>query len=480
MFPAGIGSTLGVGVYVIAGEVAKSMAGPAVVLSFLIAAIASVFAGYEYFEFTIFKWDPVKLLFVTKTVLFWLISRLCYAEFSARVPKAGSAYVYSYVTIGEFIAFVIGWNLILEYSIGSASVVKGMSTYIDSLTGMNRIFEENLPIHISGMAEFPDVFAFSVTMLFSLALAFGARESSLMNNVFTFLNLSVVLFVIIAGSLKADPNNWSIPADKVPPKSGDGGFFPYGWSGVFKGAATCFYGFIGFDCIATAGEEAKNPRKSMPLAIIVSLFVIFLAYFGISTVLTMMLPYYMQNENAPLPYVFRYYGWETAAWAVSIGAIFGLCASLLGSMFPLPRIVYAMASDGLIFKWLGRINARFHTPLYGTLFVGLLTASLAAFLNLSQLVNMMSLGTLIAYSIVAACVLLLRYEVDDEDEKLHVPAPFCYNFHRFLCNSFNLQKPTKLTSLIATCEVTLFCKYNRWLNDQRLSGIFRNFVFSFF
>lgn len=230
-------------------------------------------------------------------------------------------------------------------------------------------------------------------------------------------------------------------------------------AGIFRGAATCFYGFIGFDCIATAGEEATDPKRSMPIAIIGSLIVVFLTYFGISTVLTMMLPYFEQDPNAPLTCVFKHYGWHIAVYMVSIGAIFGLCASLMGSMFPLPRIIYAMSNDGLIFKWMGKIHPRFQTPVYGTMFVGTLTGILAAIFDLSQLVHMMSIGTLFAYSIVAACVLLLRYEVEDHDEKLHIPAPFTQNIIRFLWNTDNVRIPTKLTSIIVTWEVTVFCKY---------------------
>lgn len=386
----GIGSTLGVGVYVLAGEVSKKYAGPAVIISFLIAAIASVFAG------------------------------LCYAEFGARVPKAGSAYIYSYVTIGEFIAFIIGWNLILEYAIGSASVVKGLSTYLDKLCNyaMRDFLQYYLPINVTGLSEYPDFFAFAVTILFACAIAFGAKESTYVNNIFTILNLGVVLFVIIAGLFKVNASNWNIPKESVPEGYGDGGFMPYGISGVIKGAAVCFYGFIGFDCIATAGEEAKNPRKSIPFAVIVSLAMIFLAYFGVSTVLTMMLPYYKQDENAPLPHVFRIYDWTVAEYIVSIGAMFGLCASLMGAMFPLPRIVFAMSSDGLLYKFMGEISPRFKTPFNGTLLTGFLTGCLAAIFNLSQLVNMMSIGTLLAYSMVAGCVLILRYEFDGRSRSI--------------------------------------------------------------
>lgn len=239
-------------------------------------------------------------------------------------------------------------------------------------------------------------------------MAFGARESAMVNNIFTMTNVSVVLFVIIAGSFKANPANWNLKED-IPDGFGSGGFFPYGISGVIKGAAICFYGFIGFDVIATAGEEAKTPQRSIPLAVVVSLTIIFLAYFGISTVLTMMLPYHAQNENAPLPHVFKEFGWTVAEYIVSYGAIFGLAASLMGAMFPLPRVIYAMAKDGLLFEIMGKVHPKFNTPMAGTLIAGTLTGLLAAIFDLNQLVNMMSIGTLMAYSIVAACVMLLRY-----------------------------------------------------------------------
>ncbi|KAH8368700.1 hypothetical protein KR084_005619, partial [Drosophila pseudotakahashii] len=432
----GIGSTLGVGVYVLAGEVSKQYAGPAVVVSFLIAAIASIFAG------------------------------LCYAEFGARVPKAGSAYIYSYVTIGEFIAFLIGWNLILEYAIGSASVVKGLSTYLDQLCGnpMSTFLGTHMPLNVEGMGAYPDLFAFVVTILFSLAIAVGAKESTRVNNVFTMLNLGVVLFVIIAGLFKVSSSNWTIPKSQVPEGYGDGGFMPYGVSGIIKGAAICFYGFIGFDCIATAGEEAKNPKKSIPFAVIVSLAMIFLAYFGVSTVLTMMLPYYEQDEKAPLPHVFRINGWHVAEYVVSIGAMFGLCSSMMGAMFPLPRIVFAMSNDGLLFKFLGDISEKYKTPFKGTMITGLLTGILAAVFNLSQLVNMMSIGTLLAYSMVASCVLMLRYEVDDRRESRIVANGRALSLEqdrpcalwRRIFNLNGQTVPTKQTSRIVTYSVTLF------------------------
>ncbi|XP_037031027.1 cationic amino acid transporter 2 [Bradysia coprophila] len=423
----GIGSTLGVGIYVLAGEVSKFSSGPAIVISFLIAAIASVMAG------------------------------LCYAEFGSRVPKAGSAYIYSYVTIGEFVAFLIGWNLILEYGIGSASVVKALSTYIDALVDekISQYFLSVMPMYVNGLSSYPDFLALGATLVFAMALAFGAKESSFINNIFTICNLGVVLFVVVAGSILATPSNWSIPEDQVPKNGtdfGTGGFAPYGIGGIIRGAAICFYGFIGFDVIATAGEETKNPKKSIPLSVIVSLFVIFLAYFSMSTVLTMMLPYYDQNENAPLPHAFKKFNWSTAEYIVSFGAIFGLCASLMGSMFPLPRVIYAMSSDGLIFEFMGRISKRFKTPMYGTLLAGLLTGLLAAIFNLTQLVSMMSIGTLLAYSIVAACVLLLRFEVDDDQ-----PSNDENSWVGHLWNSHKHKAPTRASAAIVTWTVTLYC-----------------------
>ncbi|XP_063536178.1 cationic amino acid transporter 2 [Cydia strobilella] len=428
----GVGSTLGVGVYVLAGDVAKNYAGPAVILSFLLAAVASVFAG------------------------------LCYAEFGARVPKAGSAYVYSYVCVGEFIAFIIGWNLILEYIIGAASVVKALSEYLDSL--LDKAISTNLqammPMDSPHLARYPDLFAFSVIMLFSVGLAFGVKESTKFNNFCTGVNLCVVLFVIISGSFKADTKNWRIPESEVPKGGKDfgaGGFAPYGVAGIIKGAAVCFYGFIGFDCVATAGEEAKRPQKTIPFAVVASLLVVFLAYCGVSSVLTLMLPYYMQDEKAPFPFVYDHLGWPWAKYAVSVGAICALCSSLLGAVFPLPRIIYAMSSDGLLYRFMGRVSERFQTPLVGTMIAGLFTGTLAMIFELEQLIHMMSIGTLLAYSMVASCVLLLRYERSVSAHKAAEPLNLTIRSAlRQLVNADSHATPTRLSALTVSVLVTLY------------------------
>ena len=390
----GIGSTLGLGIYVLAGQVAATKAGPSVVLSFAVAAIASIFAG------------------------------LCYAEFGARVPKAGSAYVYSYITVGEFMAFIIGWNLVLEYLIGTASVARGYSAYLDSLVkesgwSFASCFRHYMPIDIPHLSAYPDFLSAALTILISVILCIGAKESTKFNSVFTLLNILVVIFVIICGSLKADFQNWNISLEQVQnwtrlqpdltEDRGTGGFFPFGFSGMMAGAATCFFGFVGFDIIATSGEEARNPQKAIPIAISLSLFLVFLAYFGVSAVQTLMWPYYEQNVDAPLPLVFDKVGWKFAKWIVSIGALFGLSTSLLGAMFPLPRILYAMATDGLIFKNLATIHPKYKTPVIATMLSGFSAAFLSAIFDVNQLADMMSIGTLLAYSLVALSVIILRY-----------------------------------------------------------------------
>lgn len=327
---------------------------------------------------------------------------------------------------------------------------------------MSEFFLSVAPMDIVGLGRYPDLFAFVVTMVFSFGIAFGCKESTMVNNVFTLLNLVVVLFVIIAGLFKVNIDNWNIPQDKVPDeKYGTGGFAPYGISGIIKGAAVCFYGFIGFDCIATAGEEAKNPRKSIPFAVIASLGMVFLAYFGISAVITLMLPYYEQDKNAPLPFVFRQFGWTVAEYIVSVGAIFGLCASLMGSMFPLPRIVFAMAADGLLFKCLGDVSPRFQTPVKGTLITGFLCAVLASIFNLSQLISMMSIGTLLAYSMVASSVLILRYKSDDNlnNNGRILRDKVKLGFFTRLLNRNNSTISTKKSAKIVVWSTTIYCKY---------------------
>ncbi|XP_066926154.1 probable cationic amino acid transporter [Clytia hemisphaerica] len=373
----GIGATLGAGTYVVTGQVAANIAGPAVVISFTIAALTSILSG------------------------------LCYAEFGSRVPQTtGSAYTYSYVTVGEIWAFFIGWNLILEYMIGTAADAAALSGSFDYAIGFhvrNWTLENIGAFNTPYLGDYPDILSFVFTIIVTIVLAFGVRESARFTVMFNIFNIIVVIFIIVVGLFYIEPTNWTKGK----------GFFPYGASGVLSGAATCFYAFVGFDIIATTGEEATNPSKSIPIAIVASLVIIFTCYFGVSTVITMMIPYDELDKLSPIPAAFAQRGLGWAHYVISIGAICGLSSSLLGNLFPLPRIIYAMARDGLLFNMFTKIHEKTEVPVNATIYPGIMTAFFALLFDLEELVEMMSIGTLLAYTLVSLCVLILRYQPDE-------------------------------------------------------------------
>ncbi|KAG7317467.1 hypothetical protein KOW79_018502 [Hemibagrus wyckioides] len=375
----GVGSCVGTGMYVVAGLVAKEMAGPGVILSFIIAAVASILSG------------------------------VCYAEFGVRVPKTtGSAYTYSYVTVGEFVAFFIGWNLILEYLIGTAAGASALSSMFDSLA--NHSISRYMITHLGtlnglgkGEESYPDLLALVIAALVTVIVAVGVKNSVSFNNILNVVNLLVWVFVVIAGLFFLSGENWE-----------DGRFLPYGWSGVMQGAATCFYAFIGFDIIATTGEEAKSPNTSIPYAITASLITCLTAYVSVSVILTLMVPYNLIDGDAPLMEMFAVHGFMAGKYIVAVGAIAGLTVSLLGSLFPMPRVIYAMAGDGLLFRFLSHVSPYTETPVVACAVSGFLAAFLALLVSLRDLIEMMSIGTLLAYTLVSVCVLLLRYQPEGD------------------------------------------------------------------
>lgn len=262
----GIGHMMGSGIYVLTATVAKSVAGPAIVVSFLISGIASLLAAFSY------------------------------AEFGVRFPKAGSAYSYTYLAVGEFWAFLVGWNVVLENVIGLAAVARACSAYIDSLLGNVIKFwtEEHVGrINVPFFSEEPDLFAFVIIVVALVVMSVGVRASSHINNIFSMINIAVALLIICVGSYFADTKNWTNPET--------GGFMPYGWHGVLAASASCFYAYVGFDSIASSGEEAKDPQKSLPLATFISMSIVTVIYISISAVLTLMVSYVDITSESGLP-----------------------------------------------------------------------------------------------------------------------------------------------------------------------------------
>ncbi|XP_045868148.1 cationic amino acid transporter 3-like isoform X1 [Meles meles] len=400
----GMGRTVGVGVYFLANEVASNQAGPSIVICFLVAGLTSLLAG------------------------------LCYAEFSARVPHSGSAYLYIYVTVGELWAFITGWNLILCFVVDAFAVVQAWFLTFDILFG-NQISETQ---HETISQYVPEVIAdnlgyfFVIFLFLFMELQYISRRGFVrVFEVFTLVKLLVLSFFIISGFIKGDLQNWKLTEEDYIQAGlngtsslgplGSGGFMPFGFQGILRGSATCFYAFIGFSIIVTRVKESHNPKRSIPMGIVISLLICFLLYFGVSAALTLMVPYYKLPPGSTLPEAFLHIGWVPAYYVVVFAIFCSIFVGIYwGFMFPIRRVIHMMAKDGLLFPVLARFTYGTYGRIVSTLILGIITAIMVFFFGLTDLLDLRSVGTLVSYSLIAFCVLIVRYQIErrkEENEK---------------------------------------------------------------
>jgi basic amino acid/polyamine antiporter, APA family len=400
----GVGATIGAGIYVLTGEVAHNYAGPSMMLSFVLAAVGCGFAA------------------------------LCYSELASMVPVAGSAYTYAYATLGELIAWVIGWDLVLEYAIGSAAVANGWSNYFVEL--LRYLFQIHLdPRLLSSPWDYDihqGVFFFKivtlasgatvnawfnlpavlVTLAVTLVLVVGVRESAGFNAAMVLLNVGVILTIVGLGAAYADPRHWRpfLHEDK-------------GWKGVAEGAARIFFAYIGFDSISTHAEEARNPQRDLAIGILGSLGICTTLYVAVAAVLTGMVPYQQIDVSAPLASAFHCRGLTLAGGLITMGILAGLTSSLLVGNLSQPRILMAMARDGMLPEhFFAAVHPRFRTPWKATILVGVVVALAAALAPLNFLADLVSVGTLFAFVIVCGSVWILRFKSPEIERPFRTPA----------------------------------------------------------
>ena len=401
----GVGAIIGTGIFVLTGQAAAANAGPAIVISMVLAGVTSVLAAF------------------------------CYAEFASAVPVAGSAYTYAYATLGEFIAWVIGWDLILEYALGAATVAVGWSGILATLLGqLGLSFPATLSaapgtvVQVAGgdpVTAVINVPAILITMLVTALLVVGVSEAASVNGAIVITKVAVLLIVIATGAMFIDPANWH---PFIPPNAGT--FGEYGWSGILRGAGVIFFAYIGFDAVSTSAQEARNPQRDMPRGILGSLAVCTLLFVLVSAVMVGLVPYKaMLNQAAPLVLTI-----EAAAdksigtpWQgtmavvkvlVTVGGLAALSSVMVVMMLAQPRIFLSMAKDGLLPAWAGRVHPRFRTPHVSTVVTGVVVALAAGFTPIGTLGSLVSIGTLMAFVIVSIGIIVLRRTRPD------LPRPF--------------------------------------------------------
>jgi APA family basic amino acid/polyamine antiporter len=392
----GIGAVIGAGIFVLTGEAAYRHAGPAVIFSFLGAGVACAFAA------------------------------ICYAEFASLIPIAGSAYTYAYATLGEIFAWIIGWDLILEYALAASTVSVGWSGYAAALL-------EDFGIHIPEWAQNPyfslneagdmvvtggfNVLAFFIVIAVTIILAGGIQTSANVNAVIVFVKIAIVLIFLAAGVGYVNTANWS---PFIPENTGE--FGHYGWSGVLRGASLVFFAYIGFDAVSTAAQEAKNPKRDLPIGILASLVICTALYIAVCAVLTGLVPYTELGVPHPISVGIRATPYPWLGILVDLGAVLGLASVMLVMLLGQSRVFYAMSRDGLLPEAFSQIHPRFRTPFGTTLATGVVVAIPAALFPIAVLGHMVNIGTLLAFVIVCLAVIILRVRRPD----LHRPfkAPF--------------------------------------------------------
>ncbi|HUO06345.1 MAG TPA: amino acid permease [Candidatus Binataceae bacterium] len=376
----GIGAIVGAGIFVLTGVAAAEYAGPAIVMSFVVSGFACAMAA------------------------------LCYAEFAAMIPVAGSAYSYSYATMGELVGWIIGWDLVLEYAVAAAAVAVGWSGYL-------RVILEGLGIHLpvaltrapgSAPGAIADVPAFLVVMLITWVLCIGISESARLNSVIVGVKLSVIVLVIVVGAFFVKPANWSP-------------FLPMGWGGVMNGAAIIFFAYIGFDAVSTAAEEVIDPNRDLPLGILGSLFICTVLYILVAGVLTGMVPARLIDVNAPLASAFVLRGLHAISGIISLGAVAGLTSVLLVMMLGQSRVFFAVSRDGLLPPAFSKIHPRYRTPYLPTLLTGGAVGITAALLPIQEIAELTNIGTLFAFVLVCLGVWILRHVEPDLHRPFRTP-----------------------------------------------------------
>lgn len=378
----GIGAIVGTGIFVLTGTGALT-AGPALSLSFVVAAVACCFAA------------------------------LCYAEFASTVPVAGSIYTYSYATLGELAAWMIGWDLLLEYGLAAAAVSVGWSGYFQSLLSG---FGVTLPVALTaapgalpGVTTFINLPALVIMLLLTAMLGWGVRESARLNNVMVAIKVGVVLLFIIFGARHVQPANWQP-------------YMPFGYHGMLSAAALVFFAFIGFDAVTSAAEEVKKPSRDLPIGIIGSLAVCAVLYVVVSAIMTGIVPYQkFLGVDHPVSLALQYAGENWIAGFVDLGAILGMTTVILVMAFGQTRIIFAMSRDGLLPKRLSTVHPRFHTPFFATWLVGIVFGLIAAVIPLNILAELINIGTLAAFTMVSVAVVVLRKRRPDLPRAFRCP-----------------------------------------------------------